>query len=46
MKIEDINISTVQEHLASVGLKGRVEIFYNLTYDDRVADYTVRALEG
>lgn len=46
MKTEDMNIGTVQDHLASVGLKGRAEILYNLTYDELFACETDPALEG
>lgn len=46
MKIETMNILAVQEHLASVGLNGRAEILYNLTYDELFACETDPALEG
>ena len=46
MKTEDMNILAVQEHLASVGLKDRAEILYNLTYDELFACETDPALEG
>ncbi|HBO97191.1 MAG TPA: phosphoenolpyruvate carboxykinase (ATP) [Candidatus Omnitrophica bacterium] len=41
-----MNISAVQDHLASVGLKDRAEILYNLTYDELFACETDPALEG
>ena len=41
-----MNILAVQERLASVGLKGRAEILYNLTYDELFACETDPALEG
>ena len=41
-----MNILTVQEHLASVGLKDRVEILYNLTYEELFAHEIDPALEG